>query len=106
MTQMAAGWYPDPEMAGTVRYWDGAAWTESAAPAPTQAPAGTISPVHAYRAISRLLAILGVLAMFGGIGLGFVASEAVSMFFLVGGFLSVGVGVLVWVLRPRVQRAG
>lgn len=27
-----AGWYPDPEHAGTVRYWDGATWTNHRAP--------------------------------------------------------------------------
>ena len=26
------GWYADPEMADTQRYWDGAAWTEHRAP--------------------------------------------------------------------------
>ena len=26
------GWYPDPEMAGTNRYWDGGQWTEHRAP--------------------------------------------------------------------------
>jgi hypothetical protein len=28
----AAGWYPDPEVAGTQRYWDGSAWTDNRAP--------------------------------------------------------------------------
>ena len=29
----AAGWYADPEMAGTQRYWDGEKWTDNVAPA-------------------------------------------------------------------------
>jgi len=27
----AAGWFPDPYLAGTMRYWDGAAWTDHTA---------------------------------------------------------------------------
>lgn len=27
------GWYPDPKMAGTQRYWDGARWSDHVAPA-------------------------------------------------------------------------
>ncbi len=26
-----AGWYPDPQVAGTMRYWDGGAWSEHTA---------------------------------------------------------------------------
>lgn len=26
-----AGWYPDPQVSGTMRYWDGAAWSEHTA---------------------------------------------------------------------------
>lgn len=42
MTQIPAGWYPDPdpeapEPKGT-RYWDGQNWTEHVQPAPGQAP--------------------------------------------------------------------
>jgi hypothetical protein len=25
---LRAGWYPDPDNAATVRWWDGQAWTE------------------------------------------------------------------------------
>ena len=36
-----AGWYPDPEDASSLRYWDGDAWTEHRSPAapPTAGPA-------------------------------------------------------------------
>jgi len=33
MTDRKPGWYPDPEMADTVRYWDGTTWTDHRAPA-------------------------------------------------------------------------
>lgn len=33
-----AGWYPDPQAAGLVRWWDGR-WTEHVQPAPTSGPA-------------------------------------------------------------------
>lgn len=38
-----AGWYPDTNLPGTERYWDGAAWTDQ-----TRAMGGAIpAPVHA-----------------------------------------------------------
>jgi hypothetical protein len=36
--RVAAGWYPDSQMAGTQRYWDGSSWTDHVAPLPAQAP--------------------------------------------------------------------
>ena len=35
----AAAWYPDPQMAGRVRWWDGTNWTEHVSvPAPAAVP--------------------------------------------------------------------
>jgi hypothetical protein len=48
-----AGWFPDPEQPGTLRYWDGATWTEhrspapeAAAPEPPDEPAAPTDPGH------------------------------------------------------------
>lgn len=35
----AAGWYPDPEVPGGQRYWDGTRWTEDRHPPPSEQPA-------------------------------------------------------------------
>jgi uncharacterized protein YbjQ (UPF0145 family) len=32
-TDVAPGWYPDPQTEGQIRYWDGSAWTEHVQPA-------------------------------------------------------------------------
>ena len=39
------GWYPDPEMEGRLRYWDGTRWTEHLA-APQAAVSQPVPPVH------------------------------------------------------------
>lgn len=38
---MPAGWYPDPKMADTQRYWDGERWSDHVAPA-NAAPAADL----------------------------------------------------------------
>ena len=40
------GWYPDPRMTGTQRYWDGERWTDHVAPlahSPAPASSGGVS---------------------------------------------------------------
>ncbi|MCH9730140.1 MAG: DUF2510 domain-containing protein, partial [Actinomycetia bacterium] len=36
--QIPGGWYSDPDGSGGQRYWDGHAWTEHRAPAPSAPP--------------------------------------------------------------------
>lgn len=49
MTQIPAGWYPDPDPDAPEpkgqRYWDGQQWTEHVQPAPQSAP-GTVPPPY------------------------------------------------------------
>ena len=58
MTQIPAGWYPDPDPDAPEpkgqRYWDGQQWTEHVQPAPQSAP-GTVPPVGrpAHRSQAR-----------------------------------------------------
>lgn len=42
-----AGWYVDPERKGQLRYWDGKAWTDHRAPAPSPNASGLRSAVNA-----------------------------------------------------------
>lgn len=42
-----AGWYPDPHVPGTQRYWDGGSWTDHTAPLATAGSVGAGRPVLA-----------------------------------------------------------
>ncbi|MEV8250077.1 DUF2510 domain-containing protein [Microbacterium sp. NPDC076768] len=50
MSNVPAGWYPSPEDSNQVRYWDGAQWTQSTAPAAAAqaAPAPEAAPASAF----------------------------------------------------------
>lgn len=50
-----AGWYPDPERADTLRYWDGAAWREHRAPREALPMSQTMPPGVIERPQPRLI---------------------------------------------------
>lgn len=45
-TPAPAGWYPDPELQGGERWWDGAQWGEKAAAPPPMAPSPRPTPTQ------------------------------------------------------------
>ncbi len=45
MSQVPAGWYPDPERPGQQRWWDGTQWAASQPVAPPPAPVAYGAPV-------------------------------------------------------------
>ncbi len=43
-----AGWYPDPAVPGTQRYWDGGTWTDHTAPLATTTPPSGLPPLASF----------------------------------------------------------
>ncbi|WP_062202912.1 DUF2510 domain-containing protein [Demequina salsinemoris] len=78
-----AGWYADPSAPGTVRYWDGGAWTEHVAPAPTLAPAAvavaTGAPRTGMTTGARVLIVLGIIVA-GFVVIGILAAISIPIF--------------------------
>ncbi|MBU2693524.1 DUF2510 domain-containing protein [Pimelobacter sp. 30-1] len=65
------GWYPDPKMAGTQRYWDGEVWTDNVAPfAPL--------PAQALNAASTNQLVTG-LVVAASVGGGILSQQSVSV---------------------------
>ena len=82
MTQTPAGWQPDPQNPGQLRYWDGTQWTEHRAPA-SQPPAApqtgtplTPNPKPPTSGSRRnlWLALGGVALLVGGCAIGAAAA--------------------------------
>ena len=94
MTHQAAvpaGWYPDPQTPGQVRYYDGAAWTEHVSAQPLTAYGGNVAAplgAHPDQAIHWLMPT----GRSGwAIAAGYVA--LVAMFFWPLGPVALGLGI-------------
>lgn len=62
-----AGWYPDPKLAGTQRFWDGAQWTEDIAPlanVPTSRRGQPAGPAKMFLAFILICACIAGIAWF------------------------------------------
>jgi uncharacterized Tic20 family protein len=64
------GWYPDPEMPGAQRYWDGTQWTGEPQPMATTAPpvARAASDPRQWAMIAHLSALAGLFIGFNFLG--------------------------------------
>lgn len=87
---MQPGWYPDPVMPQTQRYWDGWRWTEHAAPAPSDSSNSQALVVGGF-VMALLIPIIGFLIGLvvafrdGAMGL------AIIILSLFGGWLWIGI---------------
>ncbi|TQK73350.1 DUF2510 domain-containing protein [Nocardioides sp. SLBN-35] len=88
-----AGWYPDPKIAGTLRFWDGSRWTDNVAP--MQPPPGSsgVSP--------QLLAGLVVAAAVVGLILSQQSVSVMSGSGIVwtGAAICAGASIVSWVVK-------
>ncbi|WP_084127271.1 DUF2510 domain-containing protein [Demequina sp. NBRC 110054] len=76
-----AGWYADPTMPGTMRYWDGAAWTQHVSPAPGASAVAVAPPAPrtGAGAAGKVLLALGI--VIGSLMLlGLIAAVAIPIF--------------------------
>jgi hypothetical protein len=61
------GWYADPDAPGGLRYWDGAAWTESRVPAPGASGYPPVPPPPTPRVSGKAITalVLGIVWVYG-----------------------------------------
>ena len=105
----APGWYPDPELVNTQRYWDGERWLEHRAPAPqrTNTPMAVHSTgtsrfgkVYLRIWLAIMLSVLVVVMITQGFAPAF--ANGLWTVTVVFGSLAGLVGLVIWlVLRSR-----
>lgn len=106
MSTPPAGWYPDPGMAQTQRYWDGAAWTAHIAPLAPSAPPQMVAPASDHGPQTPEHWLLPVGRSGAAIAAGYVGIAALVMSFLgwagiIVGAVALGLGVWALMLSRR-----
>ena len=106
-TPVEPNWYPDPQHAMFVRYWDGARWTDDVRARPEEGPKTVSQYFEAFNAKTDLYNYLPQGSRKVLPPLGFIFSSAIAFAFwgLIVGMVVVGffllVGVPVWLLSFR-----
>lgn len=62
--QQAPGWYSDPQMFNTLRFWDGQRWTDQSQPGSARDIGRLVSDVREIRNWVLFWSVVGVIGLF------------------------------------------
>src|SRR5258708_3319260 len=102
------GWFPDPQVPGQMRYWDGAVWTANTSPAAAPVPVSGGQVAQSWVAESPDVTLIRRMAPYervsGWLWIALGVLQALSLVLIIAGVWNIVVGVSRLKMAPRVER--
>jgi Protein of unknown function (DUF2510) len=102
------GWFPDPQVPGQMRYWDGAVWTANTSPAAAPVPVSGGPVAQSWVAESPDVTLIRRIATYervsGWFWIALGVLQTLSLFLIIAGVWNIVAGVSRLKMAPRVER--